>query len=1099
VREFRVINYLRSNLDNGSDASEQGGNTNAYYYNVGNNPPVAGVRGGRFADTDSIETGNNFFGLTKDLGWDTIRLRIWNEPKSETSGTPSTAASNCSPDNTRRVAKAVVGAGQNLAIDFHYADSWSDPQNQPKPYAWSDLPFPQLVQTTYDFTYDMIRSLAEQGTTPTIVALGNEITNGMLWGSEWDQVTSYVHKHHYYTSGRYAAQPGGGIKWLKYDEADGDTESAAYGEFLGSVENLALLVDAGNRAIKQLNEDLGLNIETEIHFAFNVFEQPTSGKVALDPTEVRTKVMTLVGTLSDSLKAKGGMTDRIGVSYYPDWHGTYEQVQTNIVELSKMLPGTKFNIAEGSPSYSGAVTNWMSNPNHPVGFQYSIQSQGDDTIDIMKTINDVPNNVGQGFWPWAGTNVYGTGSGANGTLRASFKAFNDAFAKNVVESGLYARTMAGTAPVLPATVRNLNVATGVSGLVAVTWDPIDPAAYASDGTFTVHGTAQVTVPAAGRGVAMRDVTATVEVVGTGGLADLIALWSSADPTPYTTGSWDALLDAIADGESVVGATSPTESEIVGAVEAIQAAVAALVTRAGPTSLLPLRAAVTIATARETDQAGTSRYTPATWANVATALSVARAILATPAASSDAEAVAATTALTSATNALVEALDTSALSTLVAIAQGILDNPSAYVSTSLPQLQTAVDAANATLARPDLTEADLAVAVPALADSLAAVQDKGNTATLAALTAWISQLREADYTPASWTDLTVAAGVAQQLIGLAEPPALAVEDAETGLLAAIDSLTVKANKAGLASMIAVAQTMVTNIDRYVPSTVTGLAAALTDAQEVNADPNASQTAVNAAQAALTAKVVAARVKASSAPLSAALTEVAGLLDSNLDPGSATALAGAIANAEAVAANAEASQAEVDAAAAALRAAASAAIAPVLQAPASGKVTLVKAAQSAITLAKGQSVRLNAAAYTDLGGKAAVAWKSSKQKVAKVSAAGKITAKAPGKSVITVTAGGKSARIAVKVVAAKSTAKVAKVKANVPKSVAVGSLTPIKASYSPAHVAKTKVAYASSDPAVLAVDRAGTLTAKAPGQAVITVKAGGKSKAYSVTVK
>ena len=499
-------------MNNGSDTSEQGRNTNAYYYNAGNNPPVEGIRGGKFTDENSIKTGNNFFGLTKDLGWDTIRLRIWNEPKSETNGNPNNNAGNCSPEDTLRVAKAIAGAGQNLAIDFHYSDSWSDPQNQPKPYAWAPLTFEALVDEVYSYTYDTIKSLVDQGTAPSIVAIGNEITNGMMWGKEYDLVTPYVHHHDYYNKGLHELAEGGGIKWMKYEEANGDKNSAAYKEFLGSVENLSKLVDAGNRAIRQLNKDMDLNIQTEMHFAFNVFEQPTSGKVELDPDEVFEKVMTLISGLSGNLDQMGGMVDRIGVSYYPDWHGTYDQVQRNIVEISKMLPGVKFNIAECSPKASGSVNNWMDNPNHPVGFQYSVQSQGDDTMDIMKTINDVPNNVGMGVWPWAGTNVYGTGRGDNATLFASFKVWNDAFAKNVVESSVSVATPVGKAPALPESIQSLDVATGTVSSVPVKWDDIDASAYAQAGEFTVSGKADVTVPGEGRGQAMTAVTATVVVL-----------------------------------------------------------------------------------------------------------------------------------------------------------------------------------------------------------------------------------------------------------------------------------------------------------------------------------------------------------------------------------------------------------------------------------------------------------------------------------------------------------------------------------------------------------------------------------------------------------
>ena len=155
------------------------------------------------------------------------------------------------------------------------------------------------------------------------------------------------------------------------------------------------------------------------------------------------KMHTLLSTLASDLNARGGMVDRIGLSYYPDWHGTYDQIQQMFVAIHQMFPSIKLNIAETSPKSSGTLTDPLTDANHPVGFVYTTQSQGDDAIDDMKTINDLPDDAGTGVWPWAGTNVYGVGSGANGTLRASFKAWNDAFAKNVLESQVSARHRPG--------------------------------------------------------------------------------------------------------------------------------------------------------------------------------------------------------------------------------------------------------------------------------------------------------------------------------------------------------------------------------------------------------------------------------------------------------------------------------------------------------------------------------------------------------------------------------------------------------------------------------------------------------------------------------
>lgn len=548
VKEFRVMNYLRRDMNNGSDSSTVG-LEDLYYYNRDNEPVQEGVRGGQLTQA-SMETGENYFGLVKDLGWDVTRLRVWNEPKSEgdwrmaadineaidLEHAPEVGA-NCAPETQMEYAKYIIGAGQELAIDFHYSDSWSDPQNQPKPYAWANLTFDELVDAVYAYTYDYIKQLIDQGTVPSIVAIGNEITNGMMWGSEYLDVNEFAHFHDYYkrfirdnsednldADGRTIdgsrinpeAAEGGGVKWVKYAEANGDKESEAYQEFVASVNNLARLVDAGNRAITALNEEYGLDIQSEMHFAFNVFEQPQdSEKVVLDEGDVFEKVTTLIGLLAEDLDGMGGMVDRIGVSYYPDWHGTYDQVQRNIVELSKMLPEVAFNIAECSPAHTGAVEHELDNPNYPVGTEFTVQLAGDIAIEIMKTINDVPNNAGKGVWPWNGQRVYGVNSEENEhsyTLYASFQAWNDAFAKNVVESSISVTTAAGEAPVLPETVKSMDMATGEITDVEVNWDAIDADAYAAAGIFEVSGVADVNVSDKGRGQAMKDVTAIVTVL-----------------------------------------------------------------------------------------------------------------------------------------------------------------------------------------------------------------------------------------------------------------------------------------------------------------------------------------------------------------------------------------------------------------------------------------------------------------------------------------------------------------------------------------------------------------------------------------------------------
>jgi arabinogalactan endo-1,4-beta-galactosidase len=480
IREFAVINYLRGDLKNGSDMSELGSNNgNSYDYNANNNPPAPGYRGG-VLNTSDPATGNNIFGLAKDLGWSVNRLRIWNSPT-------SSAATNCSPENTLKLAPYVTGSGLELAIDFHYADTWADPQHQPKPAAWNALSFDELVKATYDFTHKTISDLVKQGTAPTIVAIGNEITNGMMWGKEWRDINGASNP----SGTGYLDEFGGGIIWKYWHEDEVTPEQ--YQQYLDSFARLARLVDAGIKAIRAVEAEYEVAIETEIHCAFNVVEG--NNKVPIPERDQFPRVMEFITQITKRLDAMGSYADRIGISYYPDWHGSYAQLERNLVEINRYLPHTKLNISECSPRLTGQTTG---DPNHPTGFTASVQSQGEDLIGIMTIINNVPNNVGQGIWTWAGSGQgqYGpvnfVNSGTNRQPYASMKVFKDAFATNVVESGVHVTTYPGRAPALPATVRNLDIAMGAATDVPVLWEDVPAAAYDDVGAFTVIGVAEGT-------------------------------------------------------------------------------------------------------------------------------------------------------------------------------------------------------------------------------------------------------------------------------------------------------------------------------------------------------------------------------------------------------------------------------------------------------------------------------------------------------------------------------------------------------------------------------------------------------------------------------
>lgn len=75
--------------------------------------------------------------IMRDYDVDTIRLRLWNDPYSET-GEPYGAGCNDLAE-TIAIGKKVSDAGFGVLLNFHYSDFWADPGKQIKPKAWKDF------------------------------------------------------------------------------------------------------------------------------------------------------------------------------------------------------------------------------------------------------------------------------------------------------------------------------------------------------------------------------------------------------------------------------------------------------------------------------------------------------------------------------------------------------------------------------------------------------------------------------------------------------------------------------------------------------------------------------------------------------------------------------------------------------------------------------------------------------------------------------------------------------------------------------------------------------------------------------------------------
>ncbi len=126
----------------------------------------------------------DIFTILKANKFNSIRLRIFNNPNAEKG---YSRKGYCDLGHTLQMAKRIKAAGIGFLLDFHYSDTWADPQHQIKPSAWKDLHGKELENAVHDYTKEVLAKMKKQGTPPAMVQIGNEISSGFLWpdGQVW--------------------------------------------------------------------------------------------------------------------------------------------------------------------------------------------------------------------------------------------------------------------------------------------------------------------------------------------------------------------------------------------------------------------------------------------------------------------------------------------------------------------------------------------------------------------------------------------------------------------------------------------------------------------------------------------------------------------------------------------------------------------------------------------------------------------------------------------------------------------------------------------------------------------------------------------------
>lgn len=199
-------------------------------------------------------------------GVDYLRIRVWNDPHSPEG--EAYLAGTCDIDHYIRLATLAKQKGYRLLLDFHYSDFWADPGKQMIPRAWRDFDEDRMVGAVYTFTKSCLEAAVAADVAPDLVQVGNEITNGMLW-------------------------PLG-----KLENPDGSR---------GNYDVFCQLVSAGCRACREVLPKAKIVLHLERSNDCAVYQE-----------------------FFEQMEHHGIDYDIIGASYYPYWHGTPEELFTNL-------------------------------------------------------------------------------------------------------------------------------------------------------------------------------------------------------------------------------------------------------------------------------------------------------------------------------------------------------------------------------------------------------------------------------------------------------------------------------------------------------------------------------------------------------------------------------------------------------------------------------------------------------------------------------------------------------------------------------------------------------------------------------------------------
>lgn len=230
--------------------------------------------------------------------------------------------------------RQIHDAGMSLMLDFHYSDTWADPAKQFTPHRWADLGVEALADSVYRYTAETLSQLRKQGIVPELIQVGNEITFGMLW-------------------------PTGRVDPLSDENWD----------------VLARLLSAGAKACREQCPKAKIIIHTEHAGDWDMTEG-----------------------YYQRLDKYGVDYDVIGLSYYPMWHKSIENLGQTLSRLAEKFPQREVMIVETAFYYAHENDAWASADQYADLYPISAEGQAQFTRELVDMLRQHANVTGLYWW-----------------------------------------------------------------------------------------------------------------------------------------------------------------------------------------------------------------------------------------------------------------------------------------------------------------------------------------------------------------------------------------------------------------------------------------------------------------------------------------------------------------------------------------------------------------------------------------------------------------------------------------------------------------------------------------------------------------------------